>query len=346
MAQAARESGWQGMAQRRGALAALLWPLSLIYRGLLACRRWAHTLGTHDTGHLPVPVVVVGNVVVGGAGKTPTTIALVEHLTRQGWRVGVVSRGHGRRAQGVMEVLADTDPAASGDEPRLIRQRTGAPTFVGRQRVQAARALLAAHRDVNLIVCDDGLQHWALRGDVRIAVFDDRGLGNGWLLPAGLLREPWPVRAPDHAPQLMLCHTRGTTAQHVPVPPGVTRFEARRRLGTWAVDRHGLRRALTDFAGQPVLAMAAIARPGVFFAMLADAGVVPQRVLPLPDHADAAMLSAALAGWRADVLCTEKDFVKLDTLPADVRAWAVPLELQIEPGFFAAVDARLAALRA
>lgn len=342
MAQAARESGWQGMAQRRGALATLLWPLSLIYRGLLACRR----LAAPDAGRLPVPVVVVGNVVVGGAGKTPTTIALVEHLTHQGWRVGVVSRGHGRRAQGVMEVLADTDPASSGDEPRLIRQRTGVPTWVGRQRLQAARALLAAHPGVNVIVCDDGLQHWALRSDVRIAVFDDRGLGNGWLLPAGLLREPWPVRTQAHAPQLMLCHTRGATARQVPVPPGVTRFEARRGLGAFAVDRHGLRRALTDFAGRPVLAMAAIARPEAFFAMLADAGVAPARCLPLPDHADAAVLSAALAGWHGDVLCTEKDLVKLDTLPADAHAWAVPLELDIEPGFFAAVDARLASLRA
>jgi tetraacyldisaccharide 4'-kinase len=346
MAQAARESGWQGMAQRRGALAALLWPLSLVYRALLACRRWAHTLGTRDTGLLPVPVVVVGNVVVGGAGKTPTTIALVEHLTRQGWRVGVVSRGHGRRAQGVMAVLADTDPAASGDEPRLIRQRTGVPTFVGRQRVQAARDLLAAHPDVTLIVCDDGLQHWALRSDVRIAVFDDRGLGNGWLLPAGLLREPWPVRHAAHAPQIMLCHTRAGDAAGVPVPQGVACFGARRRLGDFAVDARGQRRSLADFAARPTLTLAAIARPEVFFAMLADAGVTPHRHLPLPDHADATVLNAALAGWRGDVLCTEKDLVKLDTLPDGMHAWAVPLELQIEPGFFAAVDARLAALRA
>lgn len=346
MAQAARESGWQGMAQRRGILAALLWPLSLIYRLLLACRRLAHTLGPHEAGRLPVPVVVVGNVVVGGAGKTPTTIALVDHLTRQGWRVGVVSRGHGRRAQGVMEVLEDSDPAESGDEPRLIRQRTGVPTWVGNQRVLAARALLAAHPQVNLIVCDDGLQHWALRSDVRIAVFDDRGLGNGWLLPAGLLREPWPVRHAAHAPQIMLCHTRGATAQEAPIPPGVARFVAQRRLSGFAVDRQGQRQALADFADRPTLALAAIARPEAFFAMLADAGVKPQRCLPLPDHADAAVLRAALAGWRGDVLCTEKDLVKLDTLPADVRAWAVPLALQIEPGFFAAIDARLAVLRA
>ncbi len=345
MAQAERESGWQGMAQRRGLFAALLWPLSLLYRVLLACRRLPYTFGWVEASRLPVPVVVVGNVVVGGAGKTPTTIALVEHLTRQGWRVGVVSRGHGRRASGVIEVLADTDPAQSGDEPRLIRRRTGVPTWVGRQRVQAARALLASHADVNLIVCDDGLQHWALHGDVRIVVFDDRGLGNGWLLPAGLLREPWPVQHAAHAPQLMLCHTRSADAPEVPVPAGIDRFVAQRRLSGFAVNRQGQLRALADFTGQPLLALAAIARPEAFFAMLTDAGVAPQRCVPLPDHADAGVLRAAVAGWHGTVLCTEKDIVKLDTLPAEVQAWAVPLELQIEPGFYDAVDEQLAALR-
>ena len=345
MAQAVRESGWQGMAQRRGALGALLLPLSWVYRVLLACHRLAHTSGSREVTRLPVPVVVVGNVVVGGAGKTPTTIALVEHLTRQGWRVGVVSRGHGRRSAGITQVLSDTDPALCGDEPRLIRQRTGVPVWVGRQRAQAGRALLAAHPEVNLIVCDDGLQHWALRSDVRIAVFDDRGLGNGWLLPAGLLREPWPVRTAAHAPQFMLCHTRGDAACEVPVPPGVTPFMARRQLSRFAVDAQGSQRALADFAGASTMALAAIARPEVFFAMLADAGVAPQRCLPLPDHADATVLRDAVAGWRGDVLCTEKDLVKLDKLPDGIRAWAVPLELQIEPGFFAAVDARLATLR-
>ncbi len=346
MAQAARESGWQGMAQRRGVLATLLWPLSLIYRVLLACRRLAHTLGSRGGERLPVPVVVVGNVVVGGAGKTPTTIALVAHLCQQGWRVGVVSRGHGRREAGVVEVRPDSDPAQSGDEPRLIRQRTGVPTWVARQRVQAARALLAAHPDVNLIVCDDGLQHWALRSDLRIAVFDDRGLGNGWLLPAGLLREPWPVRTAAHAPQIVLCHAQATAPPGIAVPAGVARFGAQRRLARFAVNREGHRRALADFAGEPTLALAAIARPEAFFAMLAAVGVEPQRCLPLADHAGADALLDALTGWQGDVLCTEKDLVKLDTLPAAVQAWAVPLELQIEPDFFAAVDARLAALRA
>lgn len=345
MLQAARETGWQGMAQRRGALAALLWPLSLLYRALMDLRRLAYASGLAASQRLPVPVIVVGNVVVGGAGKTPTTIALLEHLQQRGWRVGVVSRGHGRREQGVVEVTHNTDPAHCGDEPLLIQRRTGAPVWVGRRRAQAALALLAAHPEVNLIVCDDGLQHWALRSDLRIAVFDDRGLGNGWLLPAGLLREPWPVRSRAHAPQLMLCQTAGLTTAEPPVPPGTARFGAQRRLQDCAVDVQGRRRPLADFDGPSTLALAAIARPEAFFAMLAATGLRPQRCLPLPDHADAQAMLQALTHWQGDVLCTEKDLVKLAALPAQVHAWAVPLALQIEPGFFAAIDERLAALR-
>lgn len=345
MPEAAREPGWQGMARRRGALARLLWPLSLLYRALLAGRRLAYTLGLARVETLPVPVLVVGNVVVGGAGKTPTTIALVQHLRARGWRVGVVSRGHGRRDGGVREVRDDSDPAHCGDEPLLIRQRTGVPVWVGRQRPAAARALLAAHAEVDCLVCDDGLQHWPLRSDLRVAVFDDRGLGNGWLLPAGLLREPWPVRSPAHAPHLVLCQSREATAPELPLPAGLPRFNARRRLADHAIDSQGRRLALSEFGNRPTLALAAIARPDTFFAMLVAAGVTPTRCLPLPDHAGTPALQQALADWHGDVLCTEKDLVKLGALPARLRAWAVPLVLDIEPAFFAAVDARLPAPR-
>jgi tetraacyldisaccharide 4'-kinase len=342
MAQGARESGWQGMAQRRGPLACLLWPLSLLYRALLGLRRAGYRLGLLKSRALPVPVLVVGNLVAGGAGKTPTTLALIEHLRASGWRVGVVSRGHGRREDAVTAVHDDTDPAHSGDEPLLIRRRTGVPVWVGRRRVEAAQALLAAHPEVNLIVCDDGLQHWPLRSDLRIAVFDTRGLGNGWLLPAGLLREPWPPRAGSaRAPQLLLCPPDLALA----IPAGMARFGVRRSLAAQAVDWQGRARALHDFTGTPCAALAAIARPEAFFGMLAEAGVRPQRLLPLPDHADASDLRQAIAGWQGPVLCTEKDLVKLTGLPATQQAWAVPLRLDIDPGFFAAVDAHLATLR-
>lgn len=342
MPQAARESGWQGMAQRRGPLARLLWPLSQVYRALLGVRRAAYALGWRPVRSLPVPVVVVGNLVAGGAGKTPTTIALVRHLVASGWRVGVVSRGHGRRETGVVEVLDTTDPAHGGDEPLLIRRHTGVPVWVGRQRTQAADALLAAHPTVNLIVCDDGLQHWPLRSDLRIAVFDARGLGNGWLLPAGLLREPWPPAAPsDRTPQLVLC----PPDLDLPLPAGVARWGSTRALAREAVNRLGERRPLAAFADTPCLALAAIARPEAFFGMLAAAGVPPQHRRPLPDHADAEALREAIGSWAGPVLCTEKDLVKLGRLPDPQQAWAVPLTLSLDTGFFSAVDAHLAARR-
>src|SRR5690606_24360938 len=125
---------------------------------------------------------------------TPVTLALVRHLRDRGWHPGVVSRGYGRRTRDVREVLPASSPAEVGDEPLLIARAAGVPVFVGRQRAQAGRALLAAHPRTDILVCDDGLQHLALARDLEVCVFNDEGAGNGWLLPAGPLREPWPRR--------------------------------------------------------------------------------------------------------------------------------------------------------
>jgi tetraacyldisaccharide 4'-kinase len=143
----------------------------------------------------------------------------------------------------------------------------------------------------------------------------------------------------------MLCAPEVSPASPVPVPAGVVRFSTRRRLADVAVGAGGQHRALTDFRDRPVLALAAIARPQAFFAMLAAAGMTPRQCLALPDHADASTLRAALANWQGEVLCTEKDLVKLDRLPAGVHAWGVPLALDIEPAFFEALDAHLGSLR-
>ncbi|MFN3569899.1 MAG: tetraacyldisaccharide 4'-kinase, partial [Polaromonas sp.] len=188
------KAGLQQAWLRRGPLACLLLPLALLFGVLGRVRRSLYRANLLRSEKMPVPVVVVGNVVAGGAGKTPTVIALVQHLQAAGIRAGVVSRGYGRRGEGCLEVLPDTPPELSGDEPALIRRATHAPVFVAARRADAARALLAAHPATQLIVCDDGLQHYALQRDLEIAVFDDRGAGNGWLLPAGPLREPWPER--------------------------------------------------------------------------------------------------------------------------------------------------------
>lgn len=332
---------------RRGPLSLALWPLSLLYGALVALRRRLYHWGWLHATRLPVPVLVVGNVVVGGAGKTPATIAVVRHLRERGWRPGVVSRGHGRDEGPVcLPVLDDTPVQASGDEPLLIRQATGVPVWVGRRRAQAAQALLAQHPEVDLIVCDDGLQHLALGRDLELVVFDERGTGNGWLLPAGLLREPWP-RA-STVPQLVL-HQRWQAG----VPTGHAGHGALRALADQAVDAHGGRVPLAALAtghGQAVHALAGIARPEVFFDMLRARGLTLASATALADHADPRArwpaLAAGLAQAPGVLLCTEKDAVKLFDLPAPtgLRVLAVPLELAPEPAFWAALDAQLSSV--
>lgn len=349
------EARWHAIWARRGWRARLLWPLSLLYGALVAARRRRYAQGGLPVERVPVPVIVVGNVVVGGAGKTPTVLALLTHLRERGWTPGVVSRGHGRRGQGVLALTADTPAAEGGDEPTLIHRQTGVPVFVGQRRAEAARALLAAHPDVDVLLCDDGLQHLALGRDIGIAVFDDRGLGNGWLLPAGLLREPWPPAAGDpFAPQLVLLQRRTTSAilEEPPLPAGVTAFAATRRLADKARAPDGRECPLSDLAGRELVAVAGIARPDVFFDMLRERGLAPSRCVALADHASPSEYRAVLSSPTATVLCTEKDAVKLfaqaSSLPANARPplWTVPLELRVDPAFLAALDRLLEALPA
>lgn len=324
---------------RRGLLAWALWPLSLLYGLLVRLRRTGYRRGWLASERVAVPVVVVGNVVAGGAGKTPVVMALVQHLQERGIRVGVVSRGYGRSGQDCREVLADSIPEEVGDEPALIRRRTQCPVFVAAQRSQAAHALLARHPATQLLICDDGLQHLQLQRDLEIGVFDDRGVGNGWLLPAGPLREPWPRRL-----DLVL---------HSGKQPAFAGFRARRELASHALRADGSRVPLASLRQAPVdpatgpasqpapalLAVAAIARPEAFFSMLREQGLTLTRCLARPDHDD-------FDDWvcpddqRYTVLCTEKDALKLWRKQAD--ALAVPLDLAPEPAFFAAFDARIA----
>jgi tetraacyldisaccharide 4'-kinase len=317
----------------RGGLACLLWPLSQLYGLIVRLRRALYRHGLLPSERFKVPVVVVGNVIAGGAGKTPLVIALVRHLQAQQLAVGVISRGYGRSAAQCVEVTATSPLAQTGDEPALIRRATGAPVFVARQRTEALRALLSAHPGTAVVVCDDGLQHYALQRDIEIAAFDDRGTGNGWLLPAGPLREPWPARGQSGLD--LVLHT----GRH----PAFEGFTSTRQLADDAWSQAGKRVALAGLRGRPLTALAGIANPQAFFGMLRDLGLALEATIALPDHHP--FSEADLAGLQGrTVLCTEKDALKLFELPAaaGLDLLAVPLVFSPEPAFFAAFDALLA----
>ncbi len=327
LAAATRQSLLRAWTQR-GVLAWLLWPFSCLYRLLWQIRRTAFRIGWRQVQHAAVPVVVVGNVVAGGAGKTPVVLALVAHFQSRGLRPGVVARGYGRKSRDCRAVLANTQADEVGDEPLLIHIRTGVPVYVATVRIDAARALLAAHPDIDLLIADDGMQHLAMHRDIEICVFDERGVGNGFLLPAGPLREPWP------RPVDLLLQSGGAA-----ILDGAWQFH--RSLADHAVAADGTRYPLsallqpTSDHPQVLRAVAGTARPDVFFAMLRGLGLHLDSTQALADHANF-LASDWINHGDETVLCTEKDAVKLWRHRPD--ALAVPLLLHIEPGFWLALD--------
>jgi tetraacyldisaccharide 4'-kinase len=319
---------------RRGPLALALWPLSLPFRGLAALRRLLFRAGVLTSGRLPVPVIVVGNIFIGGTGKTPLTIWLVEQLRAAGLHPGVISRGHGGEGEaGPREVLPGSSAREVGDEPLLIAARTGCPVVVGRRRFDAGRRLLERHPEVNVLVTDDGLQHYALQRDVELVLFDGRGVGNGWTLPAGPLREP-PSRRRDftvvNTPELT-----PALAQAVGGRPYQMQL-----AGSYAEQLRDPRQRvpLADLAGKRIVAAAGIGNPARFFTMLKAAGLEVGE-LPLPDHHD--FLDDPFKGLDADlILMTEKDAVKcrqLEHLNNDPRLWVVPVTAQIDAALAAQI---------
>jgi tetraacyldisaccharide 4'-kinase len=315
-------SWWQ---PQPDALARTLQPLSALYAALLGRRRHAAV-----ATRVGVPVLVVGNLIVGGAGKTPTVVALVRLLRENGWTPGVVSRGYGGARQGVHAVHDATPAHDCGDEPLLIRLRTAAPVVVSRDRVAAARALRQAWPEVDIIVSDDGLQHWALARDVQVVVFDERGVGNGRLLPAGPLREP----LPDHLPHatLVLYNAAAPSTRL----PGWTARRALAGVCSLADWWNGAPpQPLESLKGLRLKALAGIAQPERFFRMLEHAGLSIERC-PLPDHHDFGTLP-----WSdsdADVVLTEKDAVKLrPERGGATRVWVAALDFHPDPAFNAAL---------
>ncbi|MDC8757574.1 tetraacyldisaccharide 4'-kinase [Janthinobacterium fluminis] len=316
---------------RRGALACALWPLSLLFGALSAARAALFRAGVLKSARLPVPVVVVGNIFIGGTGKTPLTIWLVQALRERGLRPGVISRGHGSRDRSPRPVTPQSTPGEVGDEPLLIAQHGRCPVVVGRDRAAAGSALLAAYPDVDVLIADDGLQHYALQRDVEIVLFDGRGVGNGWLLPAGPLREG-PRRRRDFTvvnTPLLTADLRAALAG-----PGGAAFQMQ-LLGEFAerlaerAERMPL--ALLAGGGRRIVAAAGIGNPGRFFSMLKSAGVQCAE-LPLPDHHD--FLDRPFADVDADIiLITEKDAVKcaqIEYLKDDPRLWVVPVTARID----------------
>lgn len=271
-------------------------------------------------GLLALPVIVVGNIAVGGTGKTPFVIWLVQHLREWGWKPGVISRGYGGNSRTwPRQVRADSNPAEVGDEPVLIASRAACPVVVGPDRLQAAQALMR-RGDVDVIVSDDGLQHYRLWRSLEFAVVDGhRGLGNGRLLPAGPLREP--ARRLQEV-GLVVVNGSGWT------PTGIRKAGLRLYATEVRTLADGVSRPITDFAGHTVHAVAGIGNPARFFSMLSRHNI-RLVVHPFPDHHP--FRSADLEfGDGLPVLMTEKDAVKCRTFARE-NHWVVPVEAVLSP---------------
>ena len=301
---------------------ALLLPLSGLFALISAARRACFRCGILQSQPLPVPVVVVGNLTVGGAGKTPLTLYLARKLIERGWSPGIISRGYQGEATRPLAVHPDSDPILCGDEPILLARV--APVFVCRKRIEAGKALLAAHPDVNVILCDDGLQHYHLARDIELCVVDGaRGFGNALPLPAGPLREP-------------VSRLKGVDAVVVngpgcvPVHPHAFQMTLETDPFYHLSDPQRIA-SVAEMAGLKLAAMCGIGNPARFFSTLKALGLVFSEH-PLHDHHHYAVSDLPEADL---ILVTEKDAVKLATLPdlglLGDKIRVLPVSARLEP---------------
>ena len=304
----------------------VLWPSSLLFAALAALRRLLFRCGLLAVTRLPAPVIVVGNISVGGTGKTPLVIWLARLLRERGYRPGVVCRGYGGNSRAPRNAAADSDPGVVGDEAVLLARRCACPVWIGARRAAAAHALLAAHPECNAIISDDGLQHYALARDVQIALVDGaRGFGNGMLLPAGPLREPLRRLAGFDA----LVVNGASLFPREALPPRVPAFDMTLQGGTF----YGLLNPAQQtgperFAGQRVHAVTAIGNPQRFFERLRELGL-SFTAHPFPDHH--AFSAADLAFADADaIVMTEKDAVKCERFGGG-NFWALRADAEVDP---------------
>ncbi len=317
-------------------LSRALVPLSWLFRAAVAFRRLLYRAHLIPAVRLPVPVIVIGNVMVGGTGKTPLVIALVERLREAGYRPGVVTRGYGAQSSAPVLVAAGDDPAKAGDEPVLLARRAGCPVCAGPDRVAGAQTLLRTHRECDVIVSDDGLQHYRLARDIEISVEDSRGHGTGRMLPAGPLREP---------------ARRSVDARVVNGEPNPLRrkaldeapwFRMRIEPEAWHLLPGGQRVAQAEFHGKRLHAVAGIGDPDRFFSLLRSMGLAPVEHR-FPDHHEFRAQELEFPDCDA-VLMTEKDAVKCERLARkDARPgwYALQVGARLDPSFFDLILTRL-----
>lgn len=315
------ESIWYGKHKLQYALL----PLSYLYRAIVSTRQLAFRLHVLKTERFAVPIIIIGNLTVGGTGKTPVVIALVRWLQANGFRPGVVSRGYKGKAETWPQVVTpNSDPVLVGDEPVLIACKTGVPMVVGPKRVVAVQKLLA-ESDVNVIISDDGLQHYALARDFEVAVVDaKRGLGNRHCLPAGPLREP-----KERLAKIDYMLVNGGKGEHGMQLQPATIYNIRHP------------EILMDPArlqNQPVHAVAGIGNPARFFATLSDLGfnVIPH---PLVDHAPICPEDLEFEDDHP-IIMTEKDMVKCRHWCSE-RCYALPVEAQLPAKFYDSVQLKI-----
>lgn len=299
----------------------LLFPISLIFRSLAAMRRFLYRSGILASVRLPVPVIIVGNISVGGTGKTPLTLWLTQQLIVNGWHPGIVSRGYTKTAahkKTPHEVTNDDIADEVGDEPLLMAQRALCPVWIGRNRPAAALALLQAHPECDIILSDDGLQHYRLQRDVEIVVVDGtRRFGNGLLLPAGPLREP-------------VARLRKVDA--------IVMNGGQAHNGEFAMSLNGslfynllnpeIVVSATEFAGQRLHALAGIGHPLRFFSHLEHLGLNAQHHA-FPDHHLYSVADITFDDADA-ILMTEKDAVKCAPFATE-KCWVLRVDAQVSP---------------
>lgn len=300
-----------------------------MFRVAVFLRRALYWLRILKSTRAGVPVIAIGNLTVGGSGKTPLAIHVAELLKSKRWSPAIVSRGYGGTVRAPRGVTLAADPAEVGDEPVLMARRSGCPVWVGPERAAVVAALRQAHPDCDVVILDDGLQHYALRRDIEVAVVDARAFGNGFMLPAGPLREPktrlWSVDA-------VIAHGTDKVKGYAMRLEGEDVHRA-----TDARER----RALRSFAGQRVHAVAGIGDPKRFFLYLAQRGV---QVVPHPFADHHPFRAADLEfGDDAPVLMTEKDAVKCKRY-ARPQHWILPVRAAPDPAFDAWLQRRLGEL--